>query len=190
MTWGNLLKQSSAQTTPPPADSRPAATYPSIARRLAAMAYEALLVAAIAMGAAFLFVGAATDELHGLARLVFQLYLLLIVGGYFVWCWRRGRTLAMKAWKLRVVRVDGTPLHISQALLRFVYAALTLGTGLVGAVALWKAPAAPGWLALGLGVFDLAWAVFDPDKQFLHDRLARTRLVLVKPPPKPRKSEN
>lgn len=145
------------------------------------MVYEALLVAAILMVAAFLFVGAATSELHGGVRLAFQLYLLVVLGGYFVWCWRKGRTLAMKAWKLRVVQPDGNLLSTGRALLRFAIAAATLGVGVVGAIALWKQPdLISAWVALGLGLSSLGWAAFDRDNQFLYDRLAGTRLVLVK----------
>lgn len=180
---GRSLKQDFS--SPSPSDQRLAGIYPSIARRLAAMVYEALIVTAILLGAAFLFVGAATGELHGGVRLTFQLYLLLILGAYFVWCWHKGRTLAMRAWKLRVVRPDGGPLSMWQALLRFVLAALTLGGGVVGAIALWKQHDLIGaWLAVGVGLFSLAWALLDRDDQFLHDRLAGTRLVLVKEPRK------
>lgn len=145
------------------------------------MVYEALLVAAILMVSAFLFVGAATRELHGGIRLAFQFYLAIVLGTYFVWCWHKGRTLAMKAWKLRVVRADGGPLPVTQAVLRLVLAALTIGAGVVGAIVLWKQPDLIGaWIALGIGLCDILWAKFDRDGQFLHDRLARTRLVLIK----------
>lgn len=154
------------------------------------MIYEALIVVAILLAAAFLFVGAATSELQGGVRLAFQGYLLLILGAYFVWCWRKGRTLAMRAWKLRVVQPDGSLLSVWHALLRFVLATLTLGGAVVGAIALWKQHDLIGaWLAVGVGVFSLGWALFDRDDQFLHDRLAGTRLVLVKEPRKPGKSK-
>jgi len=173
---------------PLPDPARPAAVYPSIARRLAAMVYEALLVCAILMVAAFLFYGAATHKLEGAARALFQCYLLVILGGYFIWCWRRGRTLAMKAWKLRVVRTDGTAISVPQAALRFVLAFGTVGLGVLGGLALWKGMQ-QGWFGLAASAITIAWAWLDPDRQFLHDRLARTQLVLVKEPRKPRTTE-
>ncbi|HEY9380116.1 MAG TPA: RDD family protein [Burkholderiales bacterium] len=164
-----------------PANLKPAATRPSIARRLAAMVYEALLVVAIVMVAAFVFYGAATTKLEGAARLGFQSYLVVVLGLYFVWCWRRGQTLAMKAWKLRLVRVDGTQLSIAHALLRFVLATMTIGAGVLGAVMLWQHPhAIRGWFALAAGIATIGWAWIDREGQFLHDHLARTRLVLIK----------
>ena len=65
---------------------------------------------------------------------------------YFLWCWLRGgQTLAMKAWHIRLV--DVTP---RKALLRFL-------------------------LALPFLPISILWALFDRDRQFLHDRLAGTR---------------
>ena len=63
------------------------------------MAYEGLVVIAILLLASLPFAGAATGRLEGLGRHLFQAYLFLILGLYFVWCWRRGgQTLPMKTW--------------------------------------------------------------------------------------------
>ena len=84
----------------------------------------------------------------GWARALLQILILAVFAGYFLWCWLRGgQTLAMKAWRIRLVEV--TP---RKALLRFL-------------------------LALALLPLSIAWAFFDRDRQFLHDRLAGTRLV-------------
>ena len=127
-------------------------TAPGLPRRLASMGYEAILLFAVAFFAAWLFFFASggRDATHGWPRYVLQIFILVVFAGYFLWCWLRGgQTLAMKAWGIRVVRV--TP---GRAILRFVYALLFAPTGI-----------------------SLLWALFDPDRQFLHDRLAGTRLV-------------
>jgi uncharacterized RDD family membrane protein YckC len=154
-------------------------TNPSLARRLAAMAYESLIVSAILVVASLGFMGAATSRLEGPARHLFQGYLFLVLGLYFVWCWRRGgQTLPMKAWKLRVVRRDGTPLDTPRAVLRYVLAFLALGSSAAAAAALWREPGtALAWLVLAPGVLTLLWSLVDPERQFLHDRLAGTRIV-------------
>ena len=78
------------------------------------------------------------------------------VGAYYVCFWTRGKTLAMKTWRIRLVRADGGGrVNPGRALHRYVLAIL-------------------GTLAVGLG---FAWALFDRDRQFLHDRLAGTALV-------------
>jgi len=113
---------------PPPAGA-------SLLRRLAAMVYEGLVVAAILLIAGFPFAGASIGRLEGLTRHLFQAYLFLVLGLYFVWCWRRGgQTLPMKAWKLRVVDARGRPLETSRAILRYALAALALGSSAVAAM--------------------------------------------------------
>ena len=128
----------------------------SIARRLVSILYESLLVFAVVFFAGLLFYGAASGRLSGLIRNLFQIYLIVILGLYFVWCWHRGgQTLPMKTWKLRLVSAGGGPVSVRRAALRYLLACLSFalaGTGLV-------------------------WAVFDRDRQFLHDRLAGTRIV-------------
>ena len=144
------------------------------------MAYESLIVAAIVVVASFAFMGATTSRLEGLARHLFQVYLFLVLGLYFVWCWRRGgQTLPMKAWKLRVVRRDGAPLDTPRAVLRYVLAALALGASAVGAAVLWREPGTRlAWLAVAPGALTVLWSLVDAERQFLHDRLAGTQIVI------------
>ena len=126
-----------------------------IGRRLASLLYEGVLLFAVVFIAGFLFVAFAREADSGVARLVFQLYLFTVCGIYFVYCWAYGgQTLAMKTWRIRLVTGMGTPVSPGRAFLRYVLAI----------------PAT----ALGFG---LIWAYFDRDRQFLHDRLAQTRLV-------------
>ncbi|HKO89375.1 MAG TPA: RDD family protein [Burkholderiales bacterium] len=160
----------------------PKALYPSILRRLAAMVYESLLVLAILIVAGMLF-GAATHHFQG--NPLFGIGLMAVLGLYFVWCWHRGgHTLAMKAWRLRLSRPNGDRISIGQGVLRFLAASLMLGTSLVGVLILSRLPQYAQnwmtWLLLAPGLLDLLWAVVDPDKQFLHDRIAHTRVFLNK----------
>lgn len=137
---------------------------PGLPRRLAAILYDLLLVAAVVIAAAFIYTivvqsltGA--DLTQGLARLVFQLYLLAVILGYYLYFWTAGRqTLAMRAWRLLILREDGTPLDAMDALRRIGFAILTL------------APA-------GLGLW---WMLFDRDQLTWYDRLAGTRTLLMR----------
>ena len=127
-------------------------TTPGLPRRLASMVYEAILLFAVGFFAAWLFFFASggRDATAGAPRYLLQLFIVVVFAAYFLWCWLRGgQTLAMKAWHIRLVGV--TP---QKALLRLVLAALLLPVS-------------------------IAWALFDRDRQFLHDRLAGTRLVSV-----------
>jgi uncharacterized RDD family membrane protein YckC len=123
---------------------------PGLPRRLASMVYEAVLLFAVAFFASwiFFFASGGRDATSGALRHELQLFIFAVFAAYFVWCWLRGgQTLAMKAWHIRLV--DVTP---RKAVLRFVLAFLLLPVS-------------------------IAWALFDRDRQFLHDRLAGTRLV-------------
>jgi len=130
--------------------------------RIAAMIYESLLVTAVVFVAALPFLYLVGTAETGWMRHVFQLYLLGILFAYFSAFWlRSGQTLAMKTWRIRLVQVNGDTLTFKQAVLRFFLALL-------------------GLLLAGAGFW---WALVDRDRQFLHDRIAGTRLVRV-----PRKS--
>ena len=118
------------------------------------MVYEALLAFAVAFFVTVLFFAATggRDATQGLMRRELQAVVVLALAAYFLFCWLRGgQTLAMKAWRIRLVEV--TP---RKALVRFIVAALLLPVSIV-------------------------WALFDRDRQFLHDRLAGTRLIYVPP---------
>ena len=146
-------EKGSTATFPETQASRPAGT---IARRFVSIAYELLLILAVLLFAGLLFPGATGSTLPPTNHLAFQAYLLFVIGLYLIPCWRMsGQTLPMKAWRLRVERTSGERLELWRAMLRYVLACLST-------------------LAFGLGY---AWALFDRDGQFLHDRLSRTRIV-------------
>lgn len=125
-------------------------------RRIAAMFYESLLLFALLMVAGFAYVPVFGGIQGPFQKAVLQLYLLGVMMLYFVAFWKRGgQTLAMKTWHIRLVRLDGKPLPAAQCIARFALAVL-------------------GLLCAGAGFF---WAFVDPERQFLHDRLCKTRLI-------------
>jgi uncharacterized RDD family membrane protein YckC len=134
-----------------------------VGRRFGAMLYDALLVIALLMivTAAFLpLTGgeAITFERVGAFEYVYRLMLLGVVVAFFGVFWtRRGQTLGMAAWRLRLVRADGAPVTWRDVLAR-----------LAGACA--------SWLALGLGYF---WIWFDRDRLAWHDRWSGTRVIVL-----------
>jgi uncharacterized RDD family membrane protein YckC len=127
-----------------------------LARRLLSLIYEALLLAALLWCAALLFGAIEIEAGSRHARALFQAYLALVTGAYFTWQWTHGgQTLPMKTWKLRLVSVSGGAVGPRLAWLRYSIALA-------------------GSLAGGIGFL---WAFADRDRQFLHDRLAGTRVV-------------
>lgn len=142
--------------------ARQSAELAGIRRRLASMLYESLLllgVLALTFMVPLLILGVGTNYTPEGGFL--WAYVFVVLGGYYLWYWRRGgQTLAMQTWKLRIVNLDGKPVTTGQAALRYVLA--------------W-----PSVCFLGVG---LIWALLDRDRQFLHDRLAGTRIVLLTTP--------
>lgn len=129
---------------------------PGLGRRLLSLVYEALLLIAVVLLAGG--VAAALTQIVGTvsARFLTQIIVAGVCPGYFVWQWHRGgQTLPMKTWRMRLETADGTRVAVSRALLRAALATM-------------------GYLLLGISVL---WAFVDSDRQFLHDRLAGTRLV-------------
>lgn len=131
-----------------------------IRRRLASLLYESLLLLGV-LGVTFILPYVLLGMLFEWAApgWLMWAHVFLVLGLYFVWYWAgRGQTLAMQTWRLRLVCAsDGRPVPVARAILRYVLA--------------W-----PSVLCLALG---LCWALLDRDRQFLHDRIAGTRLVLL-----------
>lgn len=149
-------------------------------RRLAAMVYEAFVVTAILFIATLLFHGAAIERLTGVMRAILQIYLVTVLGLYFVWFWQRGQTLPMKAWRLRLTARGGGKVTPVRALVRYLVAAISIGTSFAAALYLREHPdSVVAWIALIPGLLSVGWALGDPDRQCLYDRIAGTRLVVA-----------
>jgi uncharacterized RDD family membrane protein YckC len=165
-----------------PPISQGVSTTPTRLRRFASMMYEGVLLFAVVFLADYLF-DTLTQSKHGLMlRSTRQAWLFLAIGGYFLLCWTRsGQTLPMKAWHIRLVDIHGAIPSFGRLVLRFV---LMWILPLLGAATVWAISKLTGWPgALSLivlapfTVFVTTW--FSPQKQFLHDLLAGTRLTNV-----------
>ena len=114
--------------------------------------------------------------LVGAVPAAFLLYFFL---GLAFW----GRTAGAAVMRIGVVRSDGAPLGLLGALARVTGVlsyVLVLGIGAVLAYVLRGTPAAAAFLvglSLLICVAGLLWAVFDPYRRALHDRIAGTIVV-------------
>ncbi|MCX7946213.1 MAG: RDD family protein [Hydrogenophilus sp.] len=138
-------------------DPFPSLPSPSRSRRLAALLYELMLLIGLVGGGVVLPWTLLALLLHWVPPPpLLWAHLLSLLALYFTWQWRRrGATLAMKTWRLRLVAADGTPPTWKACWLRFLWAWPSLLTGI-------------GFL----------WSLWDPERLWLHDRLSRTRLIL------------
>jgi uncharacterized RDD family membrane protein YckC len=156
-------------------------TAPSLRRRMACWLYEGMLVFGVVFISGYLFSTLSQTRNALDNRGPLQAFLFVIFGIYFIWFWSKGQTLAMKTWHIRVVDVRGAALTQRRALLRYLYSWLWFLPPLM-ALAPYDLPvqekvwAMFGWIAV--------WTVlsrFHPQRQFLHDALAGTRLVASPP---------
>jgi uncharacterized RDD family membrane protein YckC len=158
------------------------------------MVYEAVLVFALLAIAISVFMAVLklafglaipvvpSDAFQALILGIYCLYLFLVVGLYFVWFWTHGgQTLAMKTWRIRLVRQDGKPVDIRSASVRYMAAWGWFLPAFAVVAILGYVPAKNFrgvYIALGMNMFLWALAVYlSQNRQFLHDRLAGTRLV-------------
>lgn len=158
---------------------------PSLRRRMACWLYEGLLlfgvvfVGGLVLGAGGVLFGAP------LSPTALQAILFLVLGAYFAWFWSKGQTLAMKTWHIQVVDKQGRPLTRVRALTRYALSWLWLLPPL--------ALVQPFHLPMAeVTVLTLGWVVvwgllsrFHPQRQFLHDVLAGTRLIHAPSSPQP-----
>lgn len=144
---------------------RPSAELAGLRRRLASMLYESMLllgVLALTFLVPYLLLGVVFEVAP--PGWLAWLHIFAVLGGYFVWYWRRhGQTLAMQTWRLKLVDAsDGRYPSTGRCWLRYTLC--------------W-----PSVLLFGVG---LLWALVDRDRQFLHDRLSGTCVVLLPALPK------
>lgn len=130
---------------------------PSLMKLGASLLYELLTMIAIVFVSAAVFLLLFGDASTGFKRFGLQLFLWAVLGAYYTWCWiKSGQTLAMQAWKIKLVNEHNQLVDWKLSLIRYVLATLSL-------------------TVLGLGFL---WAIVDREHLFLHDRLLNTKLVL------------
>lgn len=164
----------------------PVAT-PSVKRRLICLVYEAFLVAAVVMLGLFVFLFA-TQTLHPDVALYGRSVVLFVMAGvYFIWCWTgSGHTLAMKTWRIKLVKVGHARVPMGAAALRYLLSWLWVAPALLVCWRFQLTGKAEVPVVLAIGI--VAWAMtafLDKDRQFLHDKLAGTRQIEL---PKPIKA--
>ena len=158
---------------------------PTIKRRLICMIYEALLLLGVVAVANFVFLFFAQNfpnvlPPHASETWPMKFWLFVVIGIYFIYFWSRtGQTLAMKTWRIRLIDNERESLPLTKAIVRYCLAWLWFLPALAIAAQL---SLKPRFILLTVSIGYILWAftaVFDKDKQFLHDKLAKTRLIHV-----------
>ncbi len=169
----------------PQASQSPPTRPPSLPRRMACMLYESVLLFGVVMVFGYLY-SAFTQQRHALQGTTgLQAFMFIVLGIYFVGFWSRGgQTLAMKTWRLRVIRSDGGTVSRTRAFARYLLCWLWFLPSLASAhfAGLRGTAAIFGVMAVGMAGY-LLLARLRNDRQFLHDVACGTRLVDLRPEP-------
>lgn len=116
------------------------------------------------------------------ARVLGACLVFSAAGLYFTWSWTGGRrTLPMKTWRLALLRADGRTVEARTAVVR--YLAVWIGPAAALAAHAVLQPLSLGAHAAWLVALGYLWPLVDRDRQFLHDRVAGTRIVMASPGP-------
>ena len=119
-------------------------------------------------------------KIHPQLKSGLQAVSFLVLGIYFTWMWHRGQTLAMKTWRIEIVDTQGHKVTRKSAFKRY------LGSWL------WFMPPMATSAFVRLSVIEVSvltlgwvaiWALlsrFHPERQFLHDAFAGTRLITTR----------
>ncbi len=131
---------------------------PGLGRRLAAIAYDTLLLAAVLFVATAALLPFSGGEAIRPDHVLYTAYLVAVSFAYFGWFWTHGgQTLGMRSWHLRLAGAGENGASWRQALVRFVGACFS-------------------WIAFGVGFL---WMLVDPKRLTWHDRISGTRIVDV-----------
>lgn len=164
---------------------------PSIRRRLACMAYEAMLLFGVLFAATLVY-SVSTSQVNAMVgRVGLVTALAVVLAAYFIGQWHRGgQTLPMRTWHIRVVDQNGFSPSLARSTARFGIASVAW---VMPALALpWSMGLSKQtiWGALAVGLAYLvayAWSAnFLPGKQSLHDTICGTRLIDWRPVKKPK----
>lgn len=161
---------------------------PPLPRRLACMVYEGVLLFGVLMVAGLLY-GAVTQQRHALqGQHGLQAFLFVVLGLYFVWFWTHGgQTVAMKTWHIRLLDARGQPVSPLRALCRYLSCWLWFlpALGAAWLARLHSSAAIFGLLFAGMLAYALL-TLLQPRRQFWHDHLCGTQLVVWRPAPRKR----
>lgn len=130
---------------------------PSLARRLAAIFYDGILLSAliILIGGTWI---SFTENGSKIAQNGLVVIYVLLPSIFYLYFWKKsGQTLGMTTWRLKLYSLDGRSLTNSQLVNRLILALIST-------------------LILGFGY---VWMLFDKDNLTFHDRFSKTALELL-----------
>ncbi|WP_235914895.1 RDD family protein [Pelistega ratti] len=153
---------------------------PSRLKIFASQMYEGMLLLGLIFGFSLIFDALTNRTDYHRLFYVSQAFIFILIGVYFILSWyRKGQTLPMKTWGIVLCDTEGKRPTIPQLILRYVLAWIF---PLIGAYAVHLLAESIGWASITMLVIftpflNFIYSWFDKEGLFLHDRIARTRLV-------------
>jgi uncharacterized RDD family membrane protein YckC len=158
----------------------------SLLRRLSALTYDLLLVAALLLVVGFAMLPlsrgeAVTTATQGTLGLAYHAVLALVAFIYFGWSWTRGgQTLGMRAWRIVLERRDGRVLGWPAAAARYLLGSAMAYLAVFGC---WHLAQSDRWLeTAGAAALiaplacNFAWVPFDRERRSLMDLAGNARM--------------
>ena len=135
-----------------------------LARRLAALVYDGLILTALYILAGFVVVAlikaSNNGEFPGTLPAAVSFSLMFVIAFFYYsdsWRRRNGQTIGMKAWGLKLINENNGPIQLSQCMLR-------IGVGFFSLI------------LLGAGFF---WMLIDKRQRNWHDMASLTRVIFI-----------
>lgn len=131
---------------------------PPLLRLYGSLIYELFALVPLWMVTGFFFIFFFDGFFGEYQRLIFQIYLWLISGVYLTYCWiTSGQTLAMRAWKLKIISSRG---HLTNKLawIRYVFVTFSALAGAIGFI----------------------WALANKKHIYLHDQILNNYFIDVR----------
>ena len=128
-------------------------------KRILALVYDSLLIAAIVLVLSLLlvFINGGYPESGSFLSFI-QFFILVVTGPIFYsyfWIVNKGQTTGMQAWKIKLVTMDETELNIKKTMLRCLISTISFAF-------------------IGLGYL---WILYDKDNLSWSDILTKTKVI-------------
>jgi uncharacterized RDD family membrane protein YckC len=158
--------------------------HPSLLKRLLSALYDSFLILATTFIATALTLPFTKGDVSADKNIYMSLYLFLVIYIFYGWFWTHGgQTLGMRAWKQRLVQLDGSAVNWQQSFIRVITGLPAWGLFLIGLL-VWMLPekinlggtlaAIPGWSIALLGFI---WVLLDTRSNNWRDKLSGTHII-------------
>lgn len=158
-------------------------SHPSLLKRLLAALYDGILIIAISFFATALTLPFTKGNVTAENKIYMSLYLLVVIYIFYAWFWTHGgQTLGMRAWKLRLVSINGNAISWQQSFIRFITGLPAWLLFIIGLILWIKTGIAeslttiPYWL---FAVTGFIWVLLDNRSSNWRDKMSGTQVIVT-----------